>query len=268
MKSISQPLRITFLGTGTSVGIPVITCSCDVCTSNDPKNQRLRASLLLEWPLGTDSQRATVLVDTSTDLRQQALRSRIQRVDAVLYTHNHFDHVAGLDELRIYNFVHKTSIPLHSNTETLAAIKRMFAYAFQPGARGVPRLELVEIGDRFELLSRTIESVPVEHGAGIVLAYRIDGFGYVTDCSAIPPAAAARLQGLEVLVIDALRRHPHRSHFCLDEALAEIDRLRPRRALLTHLGHDFDHAALSAELPEGVAVAHDGLVVELGGTFN
>ncbi len=257
-------LRITFLGTGTSVGIPVITCRCAVCTSADPRNRRLRAGLLLEWPAETSDGWAHVLVDTTTDLRQQALRAGIERVDAVLYTHAHADHVLGLDELRIYNFVHRTSIPLYGDPETLDCIRKMFAYAFDPDAVAVPRLRLCPVTEpEVELLGRRVQALPVMHGPGRTLALRLGGFAYCTDCNGIPEETAERLEGLQLLVIDALRRKPHRSHFSVEQALGQIERLRPRRALLTHLSHELDHAELERELPDGVGVAYDGMVIEL-----
>ncbi len=255
-------LRVTFLGTGTSAGIPVITCGCDVCTSADPRNRRLRASLLLEWST-PDGEVAKVLVDTATDLRQQALRAGIDRVDAVMYTHAHADHVLGLDELRIFNFVHRRAIPLYGDGRTLAALQGMFEYAFDPDAIAVPRLTPIEIGDCFELLGLTVEAIALPHGQGTVRAFRIGDFAYATDCNEIPADAAARLRGLDVLVVDALRRKPHRSHFTVEQALEQVARLRPRQAYLTHLSHDLEHADIQASLPDGVAVAHDELTLEL-----
>lgn len=263
MREPTGDLRVTFLGTGTSVGIPVLTCECAVCTSADPRNHRLRAGLLLEWPVEGRDESASVLVDTTTDLRYQGLRARLLHVDAVVFTHAHADHILGLDELRIFNFVRRTVIPLYGDAETLDAIQRMFSYAFDSKARGVPRLSVHPIEGAFDLLGVTVRAIPVTHGRMTVQAYRIGGFGYVTDCSGISGEAAALLEGLDVLVIDALRRKAHPTHFSLEESLEQIERLRPGRALLTHLGHEFDHAALDRELPEGVAVAHDGMSFEV-----
>jgi len=260
----AETLRVTFLGTGTSVGIPVVTCSCAVCASEDVRNRRLRASLLLEWlPEPKAPAAVKVLIDTSTDLRQQALRARIDRVDAVLYTHAHADHILGLDELRMFNFVHRRSIPLYGRGDALDTISRMFSYAFEESSVGVPQLTVNAIEDELQLLGIRIQAIPVRHGESTTLAFRIGNFAYVTDCNGISDESAARLQGLDVLVIDSLRRRPHRSHFGLYEALDEVERLHPAEAYLTHLSHDFDHGSLEAELPPGVRVAYDGLVLEI-----
>jgi len=244
----------------------VITCDCGVCSSTDPRNKRLRAGVLLEWeqqPEDGTSAPVHVLIDTTTDFRQQALRTGLNRVDAVLYTHHHADHVLGLDELRIYYFVHRLPIPLYGQQETMDSIRSIFSYAFNRKARGVPRLELNVIDAPFELRGVEVVPVPVEHHHLTILGYRIGGLGYVTDCSGISDDSAALLEGLDVLVIDALRRTPHPAHFTLDEALEQIDRLQPKTAYLTHLSHEFDHAALEDELPAGVSVAFDGLVIDV-----
>ncbi len=257
----STPMRVTFLGTGTSVGVPVMTCGCDVCASPDPRNNRLRAGLLLEWRDGDDQ--VHVLVDTTTDLRQQSLRVGLERVDAVIYTHHHADHILGLDELRIYNFVHRMPIPLYGRAETMDAIRHTFAYAFDETAVGVPRLELHPAESSFDFRGVRIVPVPVKHHRLTISAYRIGDFAYVTDCSGISDDSAEMLRGVGVLVIDALRREPHPAHFTLEEALAEIERIEPRQAYLTHLSHEFDHASLEEEVPDGVHVAYDGLVLDV-----
>ena len=256
-------MRVTFLGTGTSVGVPVMTCDCAVCTSSDARNDRLRAGLLLEWSVDGDAGLVRILVDTTTDLRQQALRARIDRVDAVIYTHHHADHVLGLDELRIYNFVHRIKIPLYGSQLTIDRIRAMFNYAFDGATRGAPRLDLCPVDGAFELYGREVVPVPVMHDHLPIFAYRIGGFAYVTDCSEIPEESAELLRDLDILVIDALRREPHPAHFTLDQALEEIERLQPRQALLTHLSHEFDHATLAAALPDHVDVAFDGLSLEV-----
>ena len=258
---MSDSLRVTFLGTGTSVGIPVITCECAVCKSDDPRNQRLRASVLLEWegPAGP----ARVLVDTATDFRQQALRGAINRVDAVMYTHGHADHILGLDELRIFNFVYRKAIPLYADPATVEVLRHVFSYAFNPEAVGVPQLELQAFGDSVTLFGMRVEAIPLGHGRGTTQAFRVGNFAYATDCNRIPDEAAERLQGLDVLVLDTLRRKPHRSHFGVEQALAEVERLQPKRTYLTHLSHDLEHAALEEELPANVRVAYDEMVIEL-----
>jgi len=254
-------MRVTFLGTGTSVGVPVMTCDCPVCASSDGRNRRLRAGLLLDWT-NSAGEASRVLVDTTTDLRQQALRVDLDRVDGVLYTHHHADHILGLDELRIFNFVHGVSIPLYGRSETMDAIRHTFAYAFDANARGVPRIDVHVTDGPFDVRGIRVIPVPVEHHRLTISAYRIGNFAYITDCSGIPESSAEMLRGVEILVIDALRRTPHPAHFTLDQALAEIERLAPDTAYLTHLSHEFEHGELEKELPDGVHVAYDGLVLE------
>ena len=253
-------LRVTLLGTGTSTGVPVIGCRCAVCTSPDPRNRRLRPGVLLELPEGV------ALVDTPTDLRQQALAHRVERVDAILYTHPHADHILGLDEVRVFNFRQGAAIPCYGPASALAAIRRTFAYAFEPGQEGggKPRIELLPISDAsFELLGAEVLPVPVRHGEMEVYGYRVGRFAYVTDVNFVSAESLRRLAGVEVLVLGALRWRPHSTHFSIDEAVEVAGRVGARRTLLTHLAHDVDHASALAALPAGVEPAHDGLVIEL-----
>lgn len=250
-----------FLGTGTSHGVPMIGCGCDVCCSTDPRDKRLRSSVTIETPDGH-----CILVDTGPDLRYQALRAGLQRVDAVLYTHGHADHLFGLDELRRFNHLHKAPVPLFGMPETLADVRRTFGYAFTEGARrggGVPDLQLWPLAGPFALFGLDIVPVPVRHGPWTVLAFRIGSFAYVTDCNGIPDASLAALEGVETLVLDALRRRPHPTHFSLDQAVEMARRLRARTTYFTHIAHELPHAATVASLPPGMSLAYDELVLDL-----
>ncbi len=260
---MSAPIgRATFLGTGTSHGVPMIGCRCATCTSDDPRDQRLRPSLLVEVSGGP-----ALLIDTAPDLRAQALRHGVRRVDAVLFTHPHADHLLGLDEIRRYNTLQRAVIPCYGDPDTLREVRRVFAYAFEPRQQGggVPRLELVPVTGPFEVGGTRVTPVPVLHGQLPIYGYRVGGFAYLTDCSAIPDATWPLLEGLDVLVLDALRHVPHPTHFTVAQALEVIGRVRPARALLTHIAHDLGHAGTSAGLPAGVGLAYDGLVVPVQG---
>src|SRR5262245_55584224 len=256
-------MRLTFLGTGTSMGVPVIGCRCEVCTSPNPRNKRLRTSALLE--VGG----LNLLFDAGPDLRQQALAAGLARVDAVLLTHAHVDHIAGLDDLRPLNFAQKAAIPLYGTRPTLAFVRKHFDYAFAEGSEGStrPSLELVEVCDSTAFRIGSIRIVPFDiwHGTWTITGFRIGGLGYVTDASAIPPSSLAHLRGLDLLVLNALRQKPHPTHFSLDQALDQIAELKPRRALLVHMTHDMEHRATNAALPDHVQLAYDGQVVEIVG---
>ncbi len=252
--------RVTFLGTATSHGVPMIGCGCATCRSADPRDRRDRPSLYIELADGT-----CVLIDTTPDLRRQALTYGLTRVDAILFTHCHADHVMGLDDVRRFNQLQGTSIPCYGDRRTMAELRRTFAYIFEsvdPGG-GVPRIHLFPLAGPFTLGRQEIVPVPVRHGARTIYGFRVGGFAYLTDCNGIPDASWDLLQGLDTLVIDALRHRPHPSHFTVAEALAVVARLAPRQAYLTHICHDLPHAATNARLPPGVELAWDGLELAL-----
>ncbi|MCY4633705.1 MAG: MBL fold metallo-hydrolase [Acidobacteria bacterium] len=254
-------MRITFLGTGTSAGVPVIACDCSTCRSDDPRDKRWRPSIALAFDDGT-----SVLVDASPDLRAQALRFHLTRVDAILLTHAHADHVLGLDDVRIYNFRQRGAIPCYGAARALARVRRMFDYVFDPATPkggGLPQLTLRELAGPFSLGGATVIPVPVMHGTLPVLGFRIGAFAYLTDCNAIPDASWPLLEGLDVLVLDALRHKAHRTHFTVEQAVGAARRIGARRTLFTHMTHDLPHAATCAALRDGVSLAYDGLELDV-----
>ncbi len=264
-------LRVTLLGTGTSTGVPAIGCDCAVCRSTDPRDRRTRPSILIELD-GRPPQSPfvaavrNILVDTSTDLRAQALAHDIRRVDAILFTHSHADHVLGLDEVRRYNALARGPIACYGDTQTLAALRQMFAYIFSPAQAaggGIPRLSLFEIAGLFTLGGVDIVPVPLMHGPWPILGFRVGPFAYLTDCNGIPAESWPLLDGVRTLVLDALRDRPHSTHFSVGQALEVVARLAPERAYFTHICHDLPHAATCARLPKGVELAYDGLVLEV-----
>ena len=250
------------LGTGTSHGVPVIGCDCDVCTSADPRNRRTRCGVAVGLPKGT------LLIDSPPELRVQLLREGIGRIHAVAYTHEHADHLFGLDDLRIFPQYLGRDLPVFCNDEVEARIRKAFDYAFDPAvqcypAGGLPRLVFHRIeNEPFDVLGAEVIPLRLQHGRYNVLGFRIGDVAYCTDTNGIPDESLKQLRGLRVLILDALRRRPHPTHFSLDEALAVIAKLKPERALLTHISHDLDHAAVAAELPPGVELAYDGLRFE------
>ena len=254
-------MRVTFLGTGTSHGVPTIGCACAVCRSADPRDRRFRTSVYLEMNDGL-----RVLVDATPDLRSQALRFDVCRVDAMILTHAHADHVMGLDDVRSFNELNGHAMPIYGLASSLAAVTRMFAYAFDEDASrggGVPALRLYPIGGPFCLGRQEVLPVLLPHGPWTVLGFRMGAFAYLTDCNGLPDEAQERLAGVEDLVIDALRHRPHPTHFTVAQAIATSRRIGARRTWLTHIAHDLGHAETTAALPAGVALAHDGLVVDV-----
>jgi phosphoribosyl 1,2-cyclic phosphate phosphodiesterase len=251
-------LRITFLGTGTSHGVPMIGCGCATCRSTDPRDTRLRPSIYVE------TQRARVLVDAGPDLRQQALQHRIRAVDAILFTHGHADHILGMDDVRQFNAMQRGAMPCYGDPQTLDDIRRMFAYVFDPATPkggGVPRLELFTVVGPFCVADLDVEPIPIFHGKRPILGFRFGSFAYLTDCSRIPDESFPLLRGLDLLVLDALRIRPHSTHYSLDEAVEAATRIAAKQTLFTHMCHDLPHAATCAGLPGGMALAHDGLVL-------
>jgi len=254
-----ETLRLTLLGTGTSTGVPVPTCTCAVCRSDDPRDRRLRPSAWVRWA------GASVLIDTSPDLRQQVLRHRIPRVDAVLYTHAHADHVLGLDDLRLFNWRQGAAVPVFGSAATLDALRRTFWYVFDPAPveSTRPAVDCREAQSAFELCGREVRVIPLLHGSLPIQGYRIGPLAYLTDASRIPDPSYELLVGLELLVINALRERPHPTHLTVEQALREAERIGARRTILTHLAHDSSHATLAARLPAGVELGYDGLEIEL-----
>lgn len=252
--------KLTFLGTGTSTGVPVVGCDCPVCASADPKDNRTRSSAWIE------NDGHSVIIDTATDFRFQALREKIKKVDAVLFTHHHADHVHGIDDLRTFNFFQKKSIPCFGSEATLGRISEMFAYIFDGSPEtggGKPKLDMVVIDGPVEIGEMTFTPISVMHGALPVYGYKINNTAYVTDCSLIPPETWGALENLDTLILGALGLKKHTTHFTMEEALSVIEQLKPKRAYLTHLTHHIGHAETTATLPEPVNLAYDGLSIDI-----
>jgi phosphoribosyl 1,2-cyclic phosphate phosphodiesterase len=250
---------VLFLGTGTSHGVPMIACDCDVCRSTDPRDRRSRPSIFIETDAG-----ARLLVDTTPDLRTQALTHGLRGVDAVLLTHAHADHVMGLDDVRRFNVVSRTPLPIYAQSETLEEVRTTFRYAFAARAAkggGVPDLRLCPLGGAFCLGGQEIVPIPVEHGPWSVLGFRLGPVAYLTDCNAIPESSLALLTNLDTLILDALRHKPHPTHFSVSQALVMAKRIGARQTYFTHIAHDLGHAATCAALPPGVTLAYDGLML-------
>jgi phosphoribosyl 1,2-cyclic phosphate phosphodiesterase len=239
----------------------MIACDCATCRSSDPRDQRLRPSICLDVPGG-----ASILVDTTPDLRQQALRFNLRRVDAVLYTHGHADHVLGLDDLRRYNVVQRAAIPCYAEPAVWESLHKTFYYAFDGIERhggGIPQIDARVIDGPFDVGGVVVRPVRLFHGPMPILGFRFGSFAYLTDCNRIPDESWPAIAGVDTLVLDALRDKPHPTHFTVAEALDAIACLRPKRAFLTHMSHDLGHEATSRRLPPGVELAYDGLVLDV-----
>lgn len=256
------PIEITVLGSGTSVGVPTIGCECRVCSSTDPRDKRLRPSILVSY--GGHN----VLIDTTPDLRTQALRAGLRTLDAVLYTHAHADHILGLDDVRPFNYGRQEPIPIYARPEALETIKRVFRYVFEEHDRcgGIPRVAAYPLEDAgAEFFGLRFVPVPILHGQRTIVGFRFGRAAYLTDHSEIPESSLAMLEGLEVLFLDALRHTPHPTHSTIERSLGWVERLQPGRAFFTHICHELSHEETNRALPDHVQLAYDGLQLEVRG---
>ena len=254
-----MPALLTVLGSGTSLGVPTIGCRCRVCLSMDPRDKRTRPSLLVQYG------GRNVVIDTTPDFRFQALRAGLSRLDAVLFTHPHADHILGLDDIRPFNFHKNAVVPIYGSRKTIESIRRTFHYIFGGNAPfgGVPQVAVHVLDGPLELFGVTFTPVPLLHGFMEVLGFRFGSAAYLTDYGQIPERSYALLEGLDVAFLDALRHAPHPTHCTVEQALEHVARLGPRRAFLTHIAHDLAHQETNASLPEHVRLCYDGLQVEV-----
>jgi phosphoribosyl 1,2-cyclic phosphate phosphodiesterase len=252
-------LKLTVLGSGTSMGVPTLGCHCAVCESSDPHDKRTRPSVLLSYA------GRNVVIDTTPDFRYQAMRAHIDRLDAVVYTHAHADHILGLDDVRPFNLKQKGVVPIYAAPETLTLLRRQFAYIFDeaPAESTVPLVALHEIDGPFELFGAKIIPVAAMHGSQPVLGFRIGSVAYLTDFSRVPESSKALLRNLDHFILDALRYVPHPTHSTVEQSLALVRELKPKHAWFTHICHDLGHADANARLPENVRLAYDGLEFEV-----
>jgi phosphoribosyl 1,2-cyclic phosphate phosphodiesterase len=249
---------LTVLGSGTSMGVPTIGCDCAVCHSSDPHDKRTRPSVMIEYG------GHFVLIDTTPDFREQAIREGITRVDAVIYTHTHADHILGIDDLRPLSFHRPNKIPLYARPEAAEFLRDMFRYIFDPNYKfgGIAQLELINVDGPFELFGVRVEPVSVIHGEAEIYGYRIGSAAYLTDFSDVPKESLEQLQNLDILFLDALRHKPHPTHSTVENSLRIVEQLKPKRAFFTHICHDLPHAATNAVLPDNVRLSHDGMKLD------
>lgn len=252
-------MKVIILGCATSTGVPIVGCSCSVCTSNNPKNKRTRCSLFIR------KNGVNILIDSSTDLRCQSLSNNITRINAVLYTHSHADHTHGIDDLRTFNFINRMEIHCFGNEFTINNIRDNFKYIFDDiaSAGGKPRLTLNTVKKKFRFEGVEIIPVEINHANWLILGYRIGNMAYLTDCSGIPKESIKKLKNLDLLILGALRYRPHAAHFNVEEALEMIKVLKPRKAVLTHMGHELDYDILKKQLPKNIIPGYDGLTFNL-----
>ena len=254
-------LKVTFLGTGTSQGVPVIACDCEVCTSSDPCDNRFRTSIMIE------DESTTVVVDSGPDFRQQLLRAKVKKLDGLLFTHEHKDHIAGMDDIRAFNYICRQPVDIYATAQVQTALVREFHYAFDEiKYPGVPEINVHTIENKsFNIGTISFLPILVKHYKMDVFGYRIGDFTYITDANFISDAEIEKIKGSKVLVLNALRREPHVSHFTMDEAVKMIDRIAPEKAYLTHLSHQMGrHEDIAKELPSYIECAFDGLVLNFG----
>jgi phosphoribosyl 1,2-cyclic phosphate phosphodiesterase len=254
-------IRLTVLGSGTSMGVPTLGCDCKVCTSGDPRDSRLRPSIALEY----DGH--TIIIDTTPDFRQQALKMGLRRIDAILYTHAHADHIMGLDDVRPINLKQKGAIPIFGSEDTLESIQRSFRYVFETASpeSTIPKLTLNTIhAGGVELFGLHFQPLPLEHGRSMVYGYKFGQAAYLTDHSGIPEKSLEHLHGLDVLFLDALRHKPHPTHSTVQQSLGYVQQLLPKRAFFTHISHDLPHERTEEMLPPHVRLAYDGMSITIG----
>jgi phosphoribosyl 1,2-cyclic phosphate phosphodiesterase len=256
---VKEEMRITMLGCGTSAGVPTIGCKCEVCTSEDPKNKRSRSSILISY--GGNN----VLVDTAPELRLQCLANDVDRVNAVLFTHSHADHINGIDELRIFNWLLQDVIHCYGDAKTVKHLQNIFKYIFSDERTPsyVPQLQLHVVDGEFELLGARVLPMRLMHGPSPVLGFRIGDFAYMTDCNHVPPESMKLLKGLKLLILGALRYEPHPTHFSLQEGIDLARKVKAERVIFTHLNHNLDYSSANEQLPEGMALGYDGLVLHV-----